>query len=168
MKKCVNLLLPRICNEMQGQQNIKSGNVHRKLQFMLPTFVSQSHSHWPLCSVIVNISCLLYSLLAQNRSGRLLPMFVPCFTNIAFYLIISLPNYIPIRGHPLQLSVTYQRLIFDEFARDPSSFIFLLISLIMITRSLEMPHTTFFYRRTMHLDNVKVPFYQQMHLLLII
>jgi len=67
-------------------------------------------------------------------------MFVLFFTNIAFYLIVSLPNYIPIHGHPLQLSVTYQLLILDEFASDPSSFFFLLISLIMIARSFEMPH----------------------------
>jgi len=67
-------------------------------------------------------------------------MLVPCFTNIAFYLVVSLPNYIPIRGHPLQLSVIHQLLILDEFASDPSSFIFLLISLIMITHSFEMPH----------------------------
>lgn len=102
--------------------------------------MSQSHSHWSLCSVIVNVGCLLYSLSAQHRSGRLLPVFVPFFTNTAFYLIGSLPNYIPIRGHPLQLSVTYQLLILDEFASDPSSFIFLLSWLIKITRSFEMPH----------------------------
>jgi len=66
-------------------------------------------------------------------------VFVLFFTNIAFYVIVSLPNYIPIRAPPLQLSVTLQLLMLDEFSSDPSSFIFLLISLIMITRSFEMP-----------------------------